>query len=916
MKNLKTRFIALFLTIVTAFSMLSAVAISASAADNKKTAAASASSESLTPGDYVDEDDIDEGDLEDEKAIYEEDDTGLDFDIDIKDSLGEVMYEMVYRVIDHIADSSWVGSVFSMGGLVVLKSVYDAIGLKKHEPSPDTEMILDAIDKLSDKVSENHDEAMKSLKKLNSNIDTKDFRKQVDSISSDYEHIIKALDASSVSSKKTDGVLSESQYKAYKDALSDRELSFGTLQKNYDNMGKFVTGKSYTNDHKAGYISYIDYIVDKIDDENSGHDFRRAVDLKSAAKSIKKEIRAINNICLLDCATIAQIAQMEYKIAEYEQKKDISEKDEQPKTKLEKRLKQLDNTTKSMRKFYVRAIKYINKLGEATVKIGSVEKTFPRFGDAWATACKASSDFTITLNQNIKANGNKGLNNAGLGRDYGFNDKGGLIICEGKKVNFDFNKYSIDCSAKAFTFFDVEKNTNLTLKNGTLKNPTRATNFDNNDKEITTNITIDKMTIAGCKDTALHFNCYNKSSLKLTDSTIKDTKSGCAIKSDWHLKYNISGTTFENNKGEYGGAMHGTYAADGSGVDRCTFIRNSADKTGGALYCVYNVTNSTFKNNAAKGGKGGAFAYWGSVTNCTFEGNTATDQGGAVWVQSNVTGCTFKNNMANGNGGALFVQSKNKTVDNCKFENNSTSSNGGALAFDLEGNCTKNCTFNNNKASGDGGGLFVPTDQNCTVESCNFESNKAGADGGGISVCAHTNLTLKNSKLTYNEASRNGGGVYLGALSFADHVFNNVTITDNNANGHGGGIYANTMTAAAADIKLYETVIIKNNHIGSTLNNYTYFNWLVQRVVTSKSWTGGKNENAYMVQAAGKKAMFYTKDEYKKGTSCIYITSSTNSDIAVVDLSWKDHEPTFHADNGRRIYRGSLHNYTLYLDTV
>ncbi len=886
MKNTKTRFIALFLTIVTVFSVMSATAVSASAAVYTKTPfkilnIAKVNAKVNTPADEEEEDD-----LEEEEAFYKEDDTGLDFDLDVKDSLGEVMYEMIYRMIDHLADDHWIGSVFTMGGLVVFKSIYDAIGLKKHEPSPDTEMILDAVDKLSEKVSENHDEAMKSLKKINANIDTKDFRKQADQIVSDYSEVSKVIDASGIKADQTEGILTKSQYNAYKTALSSRELDFSTLQKNYDNMEKFISGKNFTADKKAGYISYADYVVAKIDDQNSSHDFNRAADLKSAIKNIRKEVNSINNACLIDCATIATIANMEYKIAEYEEVNGIKEKDKEnpPVNRLKKRLKQLDTTTTNMRKFYVKACKYIKKLGEAKVKFGSVEKTFSRFGDAWATAYKSGNNATITLLKDVKADSAKGLNIAGLGNDYGFNDQGGLIAKDGKNITIDFNKRTIDCSYKAFNFFNIESTANVTLKNGTVKNATRGIHVDNVDKNITVNVNLDKMTLTGCKDCALYFNTYYQTSLSLNNSVIKDTAKDGAIVAKWHLKYNITGTTFENNKSGYGGAMYVQYSADGSSVDRCTFTGNEADKDGGALYNVYNVTNSTFKNNKAKGGDGGASSYGSNISNCTFEGNSATGQGGAVWIQANVKGCTFKNNRADGNGGAMFVYSKNRHVENCAFLNNS-GANGGGLAYALDGNYTKNCSFKGNSAAGDGGGLYIPCDQDAAIEGSCFENNSAAADGGGICVCAHSDATLNVVTLKGNRAN-NGGGIYLGALTANDHHFTSVTITNNSARSHGGGLYANAGAFKAADIKLNGGIQIHSN--GS--------------------------ENAYLVKDSAKKSFLKTTSKFDSGRSTIFITSSTNSDIAVVDLNMKAHAVAFHADKGRKMYRGTFHCYTLYLN--
>lgn len=851
MKNLKTRLIALLLTIITVFSIFSVAAISASATDCRRKAfiLSHIAKDNSTAAEE------EEDELEEEEAFYKEDDTGLDFDLDVKSSLGEVMYEMVYRMIDHLAEDHWVGSVFAMGGLVILKSIYDATGLKKQEPSPDTEMILDAVDKLSEKVSENHDEAMKSLKKINANIDTQGFRKQADQIVSDYNEVSKVIDASGVKADATEGVLSKSQYNAYKNALSSRELDFSTLQKNYDNMEKFISGKSFTADKKAGYISYSDYVVSKIDDENSGHDFNRSVDLKPVIKNIRKEINSINNACILDCATIATIANMDYKIAEYEEANGIKEKDKDnpPMNRLKKRLKQLDTTTKSMRKFYVKACKYIKNLGEAKVKFGSVEKNFSSFGDAWATAYKSGNKATVTLLKDIKADGAKGLNTAGLGNDYGFNEQGGLLAKDGKTITLDFNKHTINCASKAFNFINFESTSGVTFKNGTIKNATRAVHLTAEANK-QTKIELDKMTITDTRDGALYLDNQADISLTITDSVIKGTKKGSGLFVKWGFNCTVSGTTFESNNNPYGGGAYLLYTND----------------------CKKPIT----------------------FTNCKFINNTSQYEGGGLWGGAKLTKCTFKGNYAGSKGGALYnkyemrdsdstnEQDKN-TVDNCTFENN-TSENGGAYACEIRCNTTKNCVFKNNKATKDGGAIYYPADlYDSNVENAVFEGNSAGCDGGAICACAHSDLNIKCSTLKGNSAN-NGGAVYLGALSFSDHHFTSVTITNNSARSHGGGIYANAGAFKAADVKLYGGIQICGN---------------------------GK-ENAYMVSDSAKKSVFKTTSTFDSGHSNICITSSTNSDIAVVDLNAKAHEGAFHADNGRRIYRGTFHFYTLYLDKV
>ena len=144
-----------------------------------------------------------------------------------------------------------------------------------------------------------------------------------------------------------------------------------------------------------------------------------------------------------------------------------------------------------------------------------------------------------------------------------------------------------------------------------------------------------------------------------------------------------------------------------------------------------------------------------------------------------------------------------------------------------------------------------------------------------------------NTTITGNRAGCNGGGIYLGALTTSNHHLTNVTITGNSAN-HGGGIYCSAGAFKAADTCLHGIVNIKDNN----------------------------GDNAYLVNDSGKKALLYTKGDFDRSNSTVYVSSSSRSDIAVVDLDSKSHESSFHADYGRRLYRGTMYNGTLYLDDM
>jgi hypothetical protein len=144
---------------------------------------------------------------------------------------------------------------------------------------------------------------------------------------------------------------------------------------------------------------------------------------------------------------------------------------------------------------------------------------------------------------------------------------------------------------------------------------------------------------------------------------------------------NIDGTltvtncTFSGNSANLGGAIFNSGMLT---VTNCTFFGNIANAGyngpgGGAIFnsgtLTLTVTNSTFTDNSANVGSGGAILNDGNaliVTNCTFSGNNASydaglgGNGGAIASNNpvgavNVTNCTFSGNSANGgNGGAIY----------------------------------------------------------------------------------------------------------------------------------------------------------------------------------------------------------------------------------------------------------------------
>lgn len=106
---------------------------------------------------------------------------------------------------------------------------------------------------------------------------------------------------------------------------------------------------------------------------------------------------------------------------------------------------------------------------------------------------------------------------------------------------------------------------------------------------------------------------------------------------------------FQNNKAGNGGAIFTNPSRNTLNLRNCTFTKNVASSTGGAIFnnMISTITNCTFANNTAS--SGGAIFNFGSlnVTQSTFQYNTANyhdpmfARGGAVFAASGTTYVNF-----------------------------------------------------------------------------------------------------------------------------------------------------------------------------------------------------------------------------------------------------------------------------------
>lgn len=385
----------------------------------------------------------------------------------------------------------------------------------------------------------------------------------------------------------------------------------------------------------------------------------------------------------------------------------------------------------------------------------------------------------------------------------------------------------------------------------------------------------------------LHADQYEKMNLTIPDGCdINIDLNGFLMQSDGNLFTVNNGGVLHVSNGILAEGLSAVKANGTVYLNKVTFrhATNSAVNVAQGVKAI--ITNCTFEDN--RGERGGAIympgeVYGSNIENNTFINNTASKEGGAVYTSTPIKNCTFKYNKSAGNGGAVYYGHSVLAIHDCNFEGNSAEGHGGALYMTAFNEILGNL-FKDNHSDRSGGAIYVPEDIKAKITFSKFFNNTAFGSGGGIYVGDHSKLEAFALTLTGNEAHNKGGAIYLGALSSSNHYFDAMTITNNKA-ATGGGVYCDAGFAKAADVYLSRDIIVKDN----------------------------ENSNFYLVKNCGKKAVLYTTRDFFNDKSNVYVNSSESGERAVVSLEEKFHENAFHGDNGRGLERGSLHNYTLYI---
>jgi predicted outer membrane repeat protein len=249
--------------------------------------------------------------------------------------------------------------------------------------------------------------------------------------------------------------------------------------------------------------------------------------------------------------------------------------------------------------------------------------------------------------------------------------------------------------------------------------------------------------------------------------------SGGAIATLAGVSLSIANSRFSGNLAANGGAI-ATRAV--LSVNDSTFVNNNAPTGEGGAIQSYEgaavLTRNAFIGNSARTG-GALFKLDAGVRieDSTFSGNTSGQNGGAIFLMPNVLteiyDSTFSGNAANDGGGGVFTRGLTGILRST-FEGN-VADVGGAIRMFGGDMAIERVTMNDNTAQTEGGGLAALTASsligvNPTVDYVTTSNNTVATGVGGdfaLSTNGAVPARIRNSTLMGASASSGGSSIHL-----------------------------------------------------------------------------------------------------------------------------------------------------------
>ena len=359
------------------------------------------------------------------------------------------------------------------------QDIIDRIDKSTEEIKAEINKVMEEVKELSTQTANYHTQQMNQLKAINSNIDTKDFRVQADTVAADFAHALKRIDENkeNITCDGSDKI-NNTTYKAYKEILADPKCNVSTMQANFDEMLRYLKGQRTSNNNENGYRQLTNYLMDRVVAADLGeHSFTKTPDYYGAVDSINAEIRVMEQQVLMDYAIINVLNSMQFRVKEYEIDNGIItvNEDESPYVKFENTATNLHQSMVDIDKIFKAVLKENASIPSKYVTTElyvidgntSVKKGCTSFIDAWSQGIDSGKDFNIRVlkkGQYLVADAKKGFKFDDNVK--GLNDKGGFEIPAGRKVyiNMYCKSNGFDCSAKKdMDLFTINNGASLEL---------------------------------------------------------------------------------------------------------------------------------------------------------------------------------------------------------------------------------------------------------------------------------------------------------------------------------------------------------------------------------------------------------------------------------------------------------------------
>ncbi len=370
------------------------------------------------------------------------------------------------------------------------QDVLDKIDKSTEEIKAEINKVLDEVKDLSAQTANYHTLQMNQLKAINSNIDTKDFRVQADTVAADFAHALKRIDENKANIT-CDGndKINNTTYKAYKEILADPKCNVSAMQANFDEMLRFLRGQRTSNNNENGYRQLTNYLMDRVVAADTGkHSYKDTPDYYGAVDAINAEIRVMEEQVMMDYAIINALNAMQFRVKEYEIDNGIItvNEDESPYARFENTAANLHSSMVDINSIFDKVLKENGAIPSKYVVADlyvldgntSVKKGCTSFIDAWSQGIDSGKNFNIVvlkMGQYLTADAKKGFKFDDNVK--GLNDKGGFEIPAGRDIYIDMGTRQhngFDCSAKKdMDLFTIRDGASLELKRATLRGDNR-----------------------------------------------------------------------------------------------------------------------------------------------------------------------------------------------------------------------------------------------------------------------------------------------------------------------------------------------------------------------------------------------------------------------------------------------------------